>query len=946
MDVHRARFVPYPPSAINALAFSHTHPLDDTKDPECLRLAIGRANGNIEIWNPARGAWLQERMFGGGKDRSVEGLAWIQEPDEEDEQGKVVSGKLRLFSIGYSSSVTEWDLVTGLPARHSNGNHSEVWCFAAQPQSTSSTKNRRQSDTFLGQNLIAGCADGTLVMLSTAENELRFDKFISRPTTKKARVLSVVYKDRNIALAGFADSMIRVFDTRNGEVIRSISLGAGPPGGPKDTLVWKVKCLPSGDFVSGDSTGDVRFYNGKNFSQIQRIHGHEADILDLAVSRDGNFVFSGGMDRRTSFYSCSKKMGAGRGPSWEKWHKISHKRYHDHDVKAMATYESKSMSVIVSGGIDTQPTVAPLREFGKELSRGLPILPHSPPLISAPEARLMVSWWNSELRIWRVKNQFGVAEKPKVIARLAVKGDESITSVTITRDGGLLAAATAGGVKLFQLSSLKLETGTNIRIRKLEMPSTVGAKLVQFTPDGKWLAIITPTNHVLLARVIRSADRMDRPHTLPQLLRLRRLQKQTGRQDALNGRWGNYYRSITHVTFSTDGTILAVADLAGFVDTWVIEGHEDPTAPEVDIDKGTSSRSSADDSDSDVEEEIPEGRITFMGQRWVPNPSGHLLPRLDSAPLLLSFEPVMESKSRPQPNGNPAVHPTRHNPHPHSHDLPETEQRLLVVSAQHRLYRFEVLAGRLSDWSRRNPPSSYPPQFRMIDDRAKGCIWDVTEAYQRVWLHGETWLFMFDFSQDFPLLESTDDFRLADGMVDNGKAVSKKRKREPAKEVPRKKNSGAGDVVPGNEVPVTKVRKFKSGKFDESEEPDWIDLNTQQNTESDEDFDEEHQALTSLRRSMGQTKDAYFANGQDGISVNGEIAHDTRQEDLKSEVNLREDVLNKGPGIREAWWHTFKYRPILGIVPIGEESEPLEVVLVERPSWDLDLPPRFVGSHE
>jgi U3 small nucleolar RNA-associated protein 4 len=355
MDIHRARFVPYPPSAINALAFSHAQADNDKADPECLRLAVGRANGNIEIWNPARGAWVQERVFPGGKDRSVEGLVWTQEPDELNQQGKVISGRLRLFSIGYSSSVTEWDLVTGLPARHSSGTHSEVWCFAAQPRRR--TNPKKSPDAAVYQKLVAGCADGTVVLLSTDNDDVRFEKFLARSSTKKARVLSVTYKDHNVVLAGFADSTINVLDTRNGTVLRNISLGSGPIGGPKEVLVWKVKCLPNGDFVSGDSTGDIRIYDGKNYSQVQRISGHEADVLDLAVSQDGSMIFSGGMDRRTCFYTYSKKKSS-RG---EKWRKVSHQRYHDHDVKAMATYEGNQVNVIVSGG-KIYPYLSPLAQ--------------------------------------------------------------------------------------------------------------------------------------------------------------------------------------------------------------------------------------------------------------------------------------------------------------------------------------------------------------------------------------------------------------------------------------------------------------------------------------------------------------------------------------------------------------------------------------------------------
>src|SRR4051794_18461089 len=103
MNIHRCRFVPYPPSTINALAFSH--PSTNSRKggpPSTLRLAVGRANGDIDIWNPLKGAWFHETTLKGGKDRSIEGLAWAQEPDEEDENGAILDGKLRLFSIGYS----------------------------------------------------------------------------------------------------------------------------------------------------------------------------------------------------------------------------------------------------------------------------------------------------------------------------------------------------------------------------------------------------------------------------------------------------------------------------------------------------------------------------------------------------------------------------------------------------------------------------------------------------------------------------------------------------------------------------------------------------------------------------------------------------------------------------------------------------------------------------
>ncbi|KAI4692241.1 uncharacterized protein J4E84_003210 [Alternaria hordeiaustralica] len=905
MDIHRSRFVPYPPSAINALAFSHPEAEHGQQDPVSLRLAIGRANGNIEIWNPARGSWLQEKVFYGGKDRSVEGLAWTQEPDTRDAHGKVMPGRLRLFSIGYSSSVTEWDLTTGLPARHSDGNHSEVWCFAAQPRKNAA-KGASNEQSGSCQKLVAGCADGTIVLLSTDDNDLTFERFVSRATNKKARALSITYKDQHTVLAGFADSMIRVFDTRSGNVIRNISLGSGPHGGPKEILVWKVKCLSNGDFVSGDSTGDIRIYSGKNYSQTQRISGHEADVLDLAVTRDGTSIFSAGMDRRTCFYTSKKGQAQGQSG---KWRKVSHQRHHEHDVKAMTTYEGNKLSVVVTGGIDTQPIVVPIRTFGKELSRGLPALPPTPPLTSAPDARLLVSWWSTEVRIWRVKPQDDGTEKPKVVARLALQGEENIISVSISRDGGLLAVATASTVKLFHL----LQHAGAVRVRRLEMPSVSGAKTLKLSSNGKWLAAVMATDEIQLVRIVRTDDPADAPRALEKVQPLYRLERDMSTQSPLSGPSGAYERSIAHADFSKDGNVFAVVDLAGYVDTWVVEGNEDTTAPEIDIDDTTPAAN--DDDDSDDEEESRE-QITYLGQHWIRNPSGHLLPRLDSTPVLLSFQPSSDASNRPEPNGNPAVHPTRHNPHPHSHELPTADYRLLLVSAEHQLYLFDVMSGRLSDWSRRNPPSSYPHEYKQVDLPAKGCVWDVTESQQRIWLYGEKWLFMFDLTKDFTISDTDH--------------AGKKRKRDALKN-----NSGAGDAIPQKEAPVTKMRKFQSDDADKAGRQKWMDVNAirrKPDAEDDDDVESTSQPLTILRR----------ANTQEGAEqTNGETG---------------EELINGGGEVgaveqskrNEPWWHTFKYRPILGIVPIsGDDSfHAPEVVLVERPSWDLDLPPRFVGTHE
>ena len=59
-----------------------------------------------------------------------------------------------------------------------------------------------------------------------------------------------------------------------------------------------------------------------------------------------------------------------------------------------------NLSVII--GPDATPIVLPLREFGKEHHRKLSNLPQIPQLASSPSSRLVMSFWDREISIWRV----------------------------------------------------------------------------------------------------------------------------------------------------------------------------------------------------------------------------------------------------------------------------------------------------------------------------------------------------------------------------------------------------------------------------------------------------------------------------------------------------------------------------------------------------------------
>lgn len=336
MDIHRCRFVPYPTSAINTLSFNRPYigPGEKSQKSIPVRLAVGRENGDIEIWNPLDGVWHQETIIHGGVGRKTDALVWATEPDVPLAEGGVAFGKSRLFSIGGGATVTEWDLAKARPKAHASGQHGDIWCLGLQPAPEGQSSSR----------LVAGTGDGCLVLYSIEDEELRLQRVLVKNPLKKVHFVSIAFQSRHVVVVGCSDGSIRIFNTRNGSEIRKMTLGRDLIGGAKDVIVWCVKVLANGDIVSGDSTGQVCIWDGKTYTQAQRIQSHSQDVLSLAVSADGTAIFSGGMDRKTILY---KRLG---GHNSTRWSKVFHRRYHSHDVKALAAFEGRGMSVVVSGG--------------------------------------------------------------------------------------------------------------------------------------------------------------------------------------------------------------------------------------------------------------------------------------------------------------------------------------------------------------------------------------------------------------------------------------------------------------------------------------------------------------------------------------------------------------------------------------------------------------------
>lgn len=534
----------------------------------------------------------------------------------------------------------------------------------------------------------------------------------------------------------------------------------------------------------------------------------------------------------------------------------------------------------------------------------------------------------------------------------------------MSSDGSLLAVSTISEVKLFNLRAHRHSNIDGLKVQKIECPANLTAhsvKLLQLSPDLKWLLAIRNDNSVYVHRIVRGSDTMSKPEVLEKAVELPRLLRNCAAPKPRSGTHGDYNRSIIKAAWSSDSRMLVVGDLSGHLDSWVFEGYEDLTLVD---DKAvqTAKRIPTSDDDDDDESDEESHPTIFFGQHWIRNPQAAGLPTLPSFPLVLSFRPTRSPLLSALTNGHTTVHPTRHNPYPHSHDLPNGEDRLLVVTSLHQVYEFEILLGRLSDWSRRNPPGALPHDFKAVRDRTMDCVWDISGERERVWLYGTSWLWMFDLSNDFSIEQRpSEGDSQPEGDSSQLMKANKKRKRYLRRQEKKdlmKNSSGAGSKIPDEEVDVGVGNKIRKTIGPEQSEGQWISLETRETRdkeEDDEDYDSGEasggmSALVRLRR-------APAGNTQGGN-------HDGEDEAINGERSGNGDVTvgrkaNEGPSD----WHTYKYRPILGIVTLGQEAVTdddvttnggdvyapgpgVEVALVERPLWDLDLQPRYHGDQE
>lgn len=497
-------------------------------------------------------------------------------------------------------------------------------------------------------------------------------------------------------------------------------------------------------------------------------------------------------------------------------------------------------------------------------------LPQQPPIASAVKARFVLSWWEREVHLWVLRkpaaeifNSTGedmdLNQNRKLLKTIVIKGDSNISSATINQEGTLLIVSTATDVKAFRLQHQDPVKPSDVKLSSIEVPqklAKLGASQVELSPDSSWLCLVREGMRVLLARIESTEGGQNFFIPSNQIRRVDRLSRQIPRYVQLSG-LGNYDRNITHAAFTPDSKMLATADLAGYIDTWILRSsHElqENGSKENESEEASSSESNSSESEDDDEK-------TGGQERWIRNPRGKLLPKLPNAPTVFSF-------SEDVPDSNDAG-----------------DYTLLVVTGSWNLHAFHPLKGALTPWSRRITRRTLPAPIQDLLDLPKGVVWQGSRA----WIYGVSFLVMIDMSQEFP--------KAVDGADTAVNQVGLKRKRTD-------RTTGAGGKMMQSNLAPHQVSKHVDGR---EEDVDMDETEAGDESNSDDEMDDAGEELRNLR-----------SNGDHAGSL--ELAGTGTQ--------------------RKAWWMTFKYRPIFGIVPLEEG----EVALVERPIWDVEMPERYFAG--
>jgi len=583
VNVHRFRYAAYIPNGILRLCATPPGTGTDAPDP-CPYLAVSREGGAVELVSPCE-KYKCIAQVEGMRNRNIDAMAWLRTPTSstEDMNMDTSSGDAYFCS----------DHATAMAS------HSSRKLYGASRDGTIFHINfstKRHSGIIgsgggavfclvtMGDLLAAGCEDGSVRLYApstSTEPNAPCLELVSTLPSVGAAVISIAClpgagmnsMEGSILYAGVSDGTIRKFVCSSavsrakltGHAPHAISTGAvlsststsresfsslqwkstlrmtvENRGRRSATKIWTVQALKDGTVISGDSMGQVHFWDGNAGTLLQSIEHNSlnGDVLDLAVSRDEKIMASG-VDSKV--ICIERAPGSSSGPGGSKWVMTNQQRSHTHDVNSLAMVyttdtdghfgtlnhngQSTSNSApkvrewLVSGGVDTKVCsylVAKMRKYRPQIAYKYPT---RAPIVLSRKVRMLSIMRSDKVdffQLARMDNSEVVPDFSKALDEdKAYLGSVSITSLhnlisfDVSDDGKYLAVSNAVGLLLFQLDLVDSfnEDGEKVQLlvpRKVTIPEdsniSVACSTLKWGKDGL-LVCATASGPIHLVRV-------------------------------------------------------------------------------------------------------------------------------------------------------------------------------------------------------------------------------------------------------------------------------------------------------------------------------------------------------------------------------------------------------------------------------------------------------------
>ena len=550
---------------------------------KCVGMVEGMKNRSVDAM-----AWVCGEAADKSGDGDGDGVQ-LQLQDESDQKAKEevyfnrqhqlaaqVQQKRRLFGASRDGTIFELDFKT---KRHSGvigSGGGAVFCLQSLCPCCSGTS------ASCGKLIAAGCEDGSVRIYKAAaaasskvdSNKACLELVSTLPSVGGA-VISIAWlpgsgesgMEGSVMYAGAADGTIRKFQCtsalhmarQSGSAPHAISTGAvlnndddvemagcsrlsslqwkaglrmtvENRGRRSATKIWALSVLKDGTVVSGDSMGNVQFWDGNAGTLLQSFehNSNNGDVLDLAVSYDQNKIMASGVDSRVI---CMERIPS-TSCAESKWVLTNQQRSHTHDVNSLAMVyisdssgslgsKNKCRELLCSGGVDTKVCsyfVSNMKKYRAKIAYKYPTkapiaLSRGPRILSIMRQDKVDFFQLAQVKT-DVENASNTAlnEEEAYLGSVGIASNYNLVAFDVSEDGKFLAVSHTAGLLLFALNFVECageEDGASSTVlvpKKLNIPTDANAACSALKFGTDFLICATTNGPINLVRLETGSD--------------------------------------------------------------------------------------------------------------------------------------------------------------------------------------------------------------------------------------------------------------------------------------------------------------------------------------------------------------------------------------------------------------------------------------------------------